>query len=309
MEILGNINFSKLKEGLAKTRNGIVNRITETFTGKANIDENTLAELEEILITSDIGFETAEKIIEQTRATLVKDKDRSIENVKEIIKTELISILESSNKNNLEIDINKKPVVILVVGVNGSGKTTSVGKLAYNFKSAGLSVLIGSADTFRAAANDQLDIWAKRANVEIIESATKDPSAVAFDTVKEAINRKIDVVLIDTAGRLQNQKNLMEELGKIKRVISTIIPDAPNEIFLVLDGTAGQNAVYQADEFEKYTDITGLIITKLDGTAKGGVIFKICHDKKIPVRFIGVGEGIEDLQTFSPREYVEAIIN
>lgn len=309
MKLFSNININRLKEGLSKTRNSLFKKISETFTGKAKIDNTTLEELEEILITSDIGAETTEKIIERAKSALLKESDRNFDKLKEIIKSELLSLLNET-KNNLELGLeNYKPFVILIVGVNGSGKTTSIGKLAYNLKSSGLKIIIGSADTFRAAANEQLEIWAKKVGVEIISSNTNDPSAVVYDTINAAKKNSSDVVIIDTAGRLHTQKNLMEELGKIKRVIKNLLPYAPNEILLVLDGTSGQNAIFQVNEFEKYTNITGLIITKLDGTAKGGIIFRIASEKKIPIRYIGVGEGIEDLQTFSPHDFVEAIFN
>mgnify|MGYP000933955818 CR=1 FL=1 len=310
MKILGNFNLSKLKEGLSKTRNKIVEKITETFTQKAKFDVNILEDIEEVLITSDLGTTTTEKIIQKIRKLFLNEADRSLEKVKEVIASELVNILNESVNNPFNIEKIDSPFVILIVGVNGSGKTTSVGKLAYTFKNAGYKVLIGSADTFRAAANSQLEIWAEKAGVDIISNnSTKDPSAIAFETVKKAIDQKFDIVLIDTAGRLQNQKNLMEELSKIKRVIKNLLEHAPNEVFLVLDGTAGQNAVIQANDFSQYTDLTGLIISKLDGTAKGGVIFQLASEKKIPVRFIGVGEGIEDLQVFKPKEFVDALLN
>jgi fused signal recognition particle receptor len=307
MSIFKNFNFSKLKEGLSKTRDNLVNKISETISRKAKLDVTTIEELEEVLISSDIGFDTTERIIEKVRSLMLKDTDRSIENVKEVIKNELVQIVENDTSLK-DFDVNGyKPFVILVIGVNGSGKTTSIGKLAYNFKSAGLSVIVGAADTFRAAANDQLDIWAKRAGVQIIDSKSNDPSAVAYDTIQTAKKNNVDVVLIDTAGRLHTQKNLMEELAKIQKVIANNLSHAPNEIWLVLDGTAGQNALYQANEFKKFADITGLIITKLDGTAKGGIVFQICSEKKIPIRYIGVGEGIEDLQSFDAHSFVNAI--
>lgn len=309
MKLLNNINFNRLKEGLAKTRNTFFNKLSEAFTGRAKIDESTIERIEEILITSDIDITTTEKIIDKAKSVLLKESDRTFDKLKEIIKIELLSLLNVI-ENNFEIKVeNYKPYVILIVGVNGSGKTTTVGKLAYNLKSSGLKITIGSADTFRAAANEQLEIWAKRAGVEIVSSNTNNPSAVAYDTINIAKKNFSDVVIIDTAGRLHTQKNLMEELSKIKRVINNLLPYAPNEVFLVLDGTSGQNALNQVNEFEKFTNITGLIVTKLDGTAKGGIIFKIASEKKIPIRYIGVGEGIEDLQTFSPNNFIEAIFN
>lgn len=308
MNLFENINLKKLKDGLAKTRNKLINSITETVSGKAVIDITTLDEIEEILITSDIGFETAEAIVEKTRKTLKSEKDRSSANILETVKKELSEVLKSNNTSNGD-NINRfKPYVILVVGVNGVGKTTTVGKLAYNFRKAGLKVIVGAADTFRAAANEQLVIWAERAGVEIYQKDKgSDPSSVAFDAVKKAQKENYDVVLIDTAGRLHNKTNLMDELGKIKRVLAKVITHAPNETLLVLDGTTGQNAVIQAEEFKKVTDITGLVVTKLDGTAKGGVIFQISAKLKVPVRYVGVGESIDDLQTFNPEMFVSAL--
>ena len=311
MGIFDNFNFSKLKEGLTKTRDKIVNTISETISGKAVIDDKTLDEIEEILITADIGYDTAARIIENTRKILKSEKDRSELNILGLVKKELISVFDFQNLDGEEEKINKfKPYIILIVGINGVGKTTTIGKLAHNFKKAGLKVIVGAADTFRAAANEQLEIWVKRANVEIMQNKQgTDPSSVAFDTVRKAIKEKYDVVLIDTAGRLHNKSHLMDELGKIKRVISKVLPSAPYDTFLVLDGNTGQNAIVQAEEFSKVTNITGLIITKLDGTAKGGVIFQISSKQKIPVKFIGVGEGIDDLQTFIPEQFVNAIFD
>ena len=307
MKLFKNINLDKLKTGLNKTRERLFTRITETVTGKAIIDEDTLEEIEDILITSDIGFELTERIIEKTRKNIKSNPDRSIDSIINSIKQELISALPQNVSQ--EIDTDKfKPYVILIVGVNGAGKTTTVGKLSHNFKRSGLSVVIGSADTFRAAANEQLEVWAKRAGVQIFQkSHGTDPSSVAFDTIKYAEKNKIDVVIIDTAGRLHTKTNLMEELKKIKKVLTKVADYAPNETYLVLDGNTGQNAIIQAIEFAKYTDLSGLIITKLDGTAKGGVIFQIIADKKIPVKYIGVGEGLEDLQTFDPESFVTAL--
>lgn len=310
MSLFENINFSKLKNGLARTRTKIVDTINETITRKAVIDDKTLDEIEEILISADVGVETAERIIENSRERLHKKKDRSKINIIETVQKELIDTLKSGNSNVTNgSDIDKfKPYVILIVGVNGTGKTTTIGKLAYNFKNSGLKVIVGAADTFRAAANEQLDIWAERAGVEILQKGKgADPSSVAFDTIRKAVNDKYDIVLIDTAGRLHNKAHLMEELNKIKRVSGKLLEYAPNETLLVLDGTTGQNALVQAEEFSKVTDISGLIITKLDGTAKGGVVFQICSKQKIPIKYIGIGEGIDDLQTFNPELFVSAI--
>lgn len=310
MSLLKNLNIEKLKNGLSKTRDRIFNGINEAITGKVILDEKTLDEIEEILITSDIGFDTSEKIIENARIKLRSEKDRTNLNIIETVKTELKSILiEGEKRNN---DVNNpdefKPYVILVVGVNGAGKTTTIGKLAHNFKKSGKKVIVGAADTFRAAASEQLDIWAQKAGVEIIQkSPGSDPSSVAYEVVRKAINEKYDIVLIDTAGRLHNKSELMNELGKLKRVIKKQLDYAPNETLLVLDGNTGQNALVQADEFNKVTEINGLIVTKLDGTAKGGVIFQLYSSINIPVKYIGVGERIDDLQTFDPALFVAAI--
>lgn len=310
MSFFKNFDFGKLKDGLTKTRDKIFNKISETVTGKAVIDEITLEEIEEILITSDIGYDLAMKIVEAVRKRLKSEKDRSGENVlaivKEVLEDELAHSI-SSKEYSPDVD-SHKPFVILIVGVNGAGKTTTIGKLAHNFKMSGWKVVVGAADTFRAAANEQLEIWAERAGVPIISKHQgADPSSVAYETIEEAIRINADVVMIDTAGRLHTKVNLMEELKKIKTVISKKLPYAPNEIFLVIDGTTGQNAIKQGQEFSKVTELSGLIVTKLDGTAKGGVIFQICRELNVPVRYIGVGEGIEDLQNFDPEMYVEAI--
>ena len=311
MNLFKNINFDKLKNGLAKTRNKIFNQINETFTGKAVVNESVLDELEEILITSDIGYEIAERVIEQARVSLKNEKDRSKINIIEILKKELVNTLQHNYNENGGIDTGKyKPYVILIVGVNGSGKTTTIGKLAYNFKKSGLNVIIGSADTFRAAANEQLEVWAKRAGVEVIQrNPGSDPGAVAFDTLNIAKKNNSDIVIIDTAGRLHTKTNLMEELKKIRKVLNKVLEYAPNETLLVVDGNTGQNAIVQADTFSKYTELTGLVVTKLDGTAKGGVIFQICTERNLPVKYIGIGEGIDDLQTFDPETFVAAFFD
>ncbi len=311
MKLFKNFNFDKLKGGLSKTREKIVTSITETISGKAKIDEEVLDELEEVLITSDIGMETSEKIIEATRVALKSEKERTEEKILEVIKNELVKALD---KNEIVSEYTKlenyKPYVILIVGVNGAGNTTTIGKLAHNYKQAGLEVVIGSADTFRAAANEQLQIWANRAGVDIIQREHgADPSAVAFDTLNAAKKRNADIVIIDTAGRLHTKNNLMEELKKIRRVLGKVLDYAPNDTFLVIDGNTGQNGLMQAREFSKYTELSGLIITKLDGTAKGGIVFQITAEQNIPVRYIGVGEGIEDLQTFDLKEFVNAIFD
>jgi fused signal recognition particle receptor len=312
MALFDNINFNKLKSGLSKTRDKIVNSINEKITGKAVIDENIIDEIEEILITSDIGYDTTEKIIEKVRVTLKDENDRTQFNIIKTVKDELVSVISngSTGDANKEIDVIKtsKPYVILIIGVNGVGKTTTIGKLAHNFHKGGAKVLVGAVDTFRAAAGEQLDIWAERAGVDILQKESgSDPSSVAFETVNKAVKENYDVVLIDTAGRLHNKINLMNELGKIKRAINKVLPNAPHDTFLILDGTVGQNALIQADEFSKVTDISGLVITKLDGTAKGGVVFQICNRQSIPVKYIGIGESIEDLQTFNPKIFVDAL--
>ena len=310
MKFFENINLNRLKEGLSKTRDKLVTKITETFSGKAVIDDNTLNNLEESLISSDMSSELAEKIINNLKVNLKTEKDRTLTNILELLKNELLEILNIDQRNDASYGaIEKiKPYVILIVGVNGVGKTTTIGKLASNFKKAGNKVIVGAADTFRAAANEQLDIWAQRAGVEIIQQHKgADPSSVAFETVKKAIDGDYDIVLIDTAGRLHSKVNLMNELNKINKAISKMLPSAPHDTYLVLDATLGQNAITQAEEFSKVTKLSGLIITKLDGTAKGGTIFQICSTNKIPVRYIGVGEKLDDLQTFNPKAYVDAL--
>ena len=308
MSIFKNFNVNKLKEGLSKTREKIFNSISETITGKAVIDDMTIDKIEEILISSDIGFDSVEKIIEDMRKNLKSEKDRTSENILKIVKDELIKTLVIQ-KNPVN-DLSKKPYVILIVGVNGVGKTTTIGKLANNYKKIGFKVIVGAADTFRAAANEQLEIWAHRAGVEINQSSKgSDPSSVVYDTIKRAIDNQYDVVLIDTAGRLHNKANLMSELDKIRRVIKKLLPDAPHETLLILDGNTGQNALIQANEFSKVADISGLVITKLDGTAKGGVVFQIVAKQNVPVKYIGIGEGIDDLQEFNPEAFVSAIFN
>lgn len=308
MKFLKNLNFDKLKNGLTKTRDKIVNSITETITGKAVIDDEVLDKIEEILITSDIGVDTSLNIIEKARERLKSEKGRDEFNLLDMIKRELIEIVD--NGNQFEIDENKKPFVILIIGVNGAGKTTTIGKLANNFRNSGYSVTVAAADTFRAAANEQLEIWAKRAGVKIVQREQgSDPSSVVFEALSKSIEDKTDILLIDTAGRLHNKSNLMEELSKIKRVISKQLPHAPNETFLVIDGNTGQNAITQVEEFSKVTELSGLIVTKLDGTAKGGVVFQIISKKKIPIRYIGVGESIDDLQNFEPELYVSALFS
>jgi fused signal recognition particle receptor len=309
MSLFKNFSLSKLKAGLSKTREKIFNSITETVTGKAVIDEMTLDKIEEILLNSDIGFDTTAKIIESVKRNLITEKDRSGEKIIRIVKEELTDVLTIS-KQNRKVFIDSKPLIILIVGVNGVGKTTTIGKLANNYKKIGKKVIICAADTFRAAANEQLEIWAKRADVDIIQSLKgTDPSSVVYETIKKSIDNNYDVVLIDTAGRLHNKINLMNELDKIRRVIKKLLPDAQHETLLIVDGNTGQNALLQAEEFAKVTDISGLVVTKLDGTAKGGVVFQIVSKQNIPVKFIGIGEGINDLLEFDSNAFVEAIFN
>jgi fused signal recognition particle receptor len=312
MGILDKIGFQKIKDGLTKTRNNLIDKISNLLNFSKTIDESFFNDLEEILIGADVGVGMTSELISRLKERVKIEKLSQPEELKFALKDELEKILKSSfdsqNFDPFSIPEDRKPFVIMIVGVNGVGKTTTVGKLAYNFKSRGKKVLIGAGDTFRAAANEQLEIWAKRAGVDIIQQQKgSDPGAVAFDTVKSALARDIDVVLIDTAGRLHTKTNLMEELKKVKRVIQKLIPRAPDEIWLVLDATIGQNSIQQARQFHQALGITGLIITKLDGTAKGGVVFAIANELKIPVKFIGVGESIDDLQPFDPESFIDAL--
>jgi fused signal recognition particle receptor len=312
MGILDKIGFQKIKNGLTKTRNNLIDKISNLLNISKTIDESFFNDLEEILIGADVGVGMTSELISRLKERVKIEKLSQPEELKFALKDELEKILKSSfdsqNFDPFSIPEDRKPFIIMIVGVNGVGKTTTVGKLAYNFKSRGKKVLIGAGDTFRAAANEQLEIWAKRAGVDIIQQQKgSDPGAVAFDTVKSALARDIDVVLIDTAGRLHTKTNLMEELKKVKRVIQKLIPRAPDEIWLVLDATIGQNSIQQARQFHQALGITGLIITKLDGTAKGGVVFAIANELKIPVKFIGVGESIDDLQPFDPESFIDAL--
>jgi len=308
------LSVDKIKTGLSKTRSNIFDRLKSAIGIGKKLDQNLLDEIEEILISADIGFEATEKILDTLKKNASKLSNANIDEIIEIIKLEIINILENSsqelNANPFRIDANKKPHTILIVGVNGVGKTTTIGKLAYNYKKLNHSVLIGAADTFRAAANEQLEIWAERAGVPVIQQKQgADPAAVAFDTLHSAISKNIDVVIIDTAGRLHNKAHLMSELEKITRVMKKLKPEAPDEVLLVLDATTGQNAIQQAREFTKVTPITGIVLTKLDGTAKGGVVIPIAMEFKIPVKFIGVGEKIDDLQPFNPVILVDALFD
>lgn len=306
------IGFEKIKDGLSKTRKSFVDSLQSVLGVGRKIDSKLLDEIEEILITADIGVDTTEQIIETLRKRVKKEGFENAEDLYALLKEELHNILITSPSANndalYKIDTTNKPYVILVIGVNGVGKTTTIGKLAYNYKNAGYSVVIGAADTFRAAANEQLEIWAERAGVDIIQQKQgADPAAVAYDTLKSAISKEKDIVIIDTAGRLHNKQHLMAELEKISRVMKKLKEDVPNEVYLVLDATTGQNAIMQAKEFQKTADITGIVLTKLDGTAKGGVVIPIANELKIPVRYIGVGEKIDDLQPFKPAYFIDAL--
>ena len=307
--------FSKQKKqsldkGLEKTSSSFFNKISKVIVGKSKVDDEVLDELEEILISSDVGVKTTLKIIDSIESRVSKDKYIGSNELDIILKEEIMGVVDSSGEENQFIISNKKPHVILVVGVNGVGKTTSIGKMANHYKSLGLKVVIGASDTFRAAAIEQLEIWAKRVDVDLIKQEMgSDPASVAFDTLESAINKNADVVLIDTAGRLHNKVNLMNELGKIKRVLQKKNTDAPHEVILVIDGSTGQNAFEQAKQFSNVTEITSLVVTKLDGTAKGGVVLGISDQFKIPIKFIGIGEGLEDLQLFNKKEFVNSFFN
>lgn len=299
-----------LNQGLEKTKKGIFEKLSRAVVGKSRVDEDTLDDIEEALIASDIGVETTLRIIERLEERVSRDKFMDSNELNSILKEEIEALLniDENYKGEIPFDFSKKPFVILVVGVNGVGKTTTIGKLASRLKNSGYSVVLGAADTFRAAAVDQLTIWSERAGVPIVKQTMgSDPASVAYDTVASAISQNADVVLIDTAGRLHNKVNLMNELTKIRNVMRKLIPDAPHEVLLVLDGSTGQNAFLQAKEFTKATDVTALAVTKLDGTAKGGVVIGISDQFKIPVKFIGVGEKIDDLQLFNKKEFVESL--
>lgn len=303
-----------LEQGLQKTREGFFSKITKAIAGKSTVDAEVLDNLEEALVSADVGIETTVAIIEQIEKRVARDKYLNTAELNGILKEEVQNILvaapEDSSYEDYELPAGHKPHVILVVGVNGVGKTTTIGKLAHNFSKAGKSVLLGAADTFRAAAVDQLTIWSERTNVPIVKKEMgSDPASVAFDTVKSGVARNVDVVIIDTAGRLHNKAHLMDELTKIKRVIEKVIPEAPHEVMLVLDGSTGQNALEQARHFTAATDVSALTITKLDGTAKGGVVLAIAHQFKIPVKFIGVGEKAEDLLVFNKQLFVDGLFN
>ena len=303
-----------LDKGLEKTKQSFFNKLTRTIVGKSKVDDAVLDNLEEVLITSDVGVETTLKIIDKIEQRVSRDKVLGVGELNSILKEEITTLLQENNATDsvgFEIPSHSDgPHVIMVVGVNGVGKTTTIGKLAYQFKQSGKKVVLGASDTFRAAAVDQLVIWADRVGVPIVQQGMgADPASVAFDTLQSAKSQNADVVIIDTAGRLHNKVNLMNELSKIKRVMDKVIPEAPHEILLVLDGSTGQNAYEQAKQFAATTDINALAITKLDGTAKGGVVIGISDQMKIPVKYIGVGERIEDLQAFNRVEFVDSLFS
>lgn len=314
MGLLDSIGLARLKDGLAKTRTTFISKLNRLFFATAKIDDDFLSQLEEILIGADVGIDTATLVLSRVKAKAREQRYENPAELSSLVRDSIADVLVGNEKKNgvvpFELHTDVNPYVIMVVGVNGVGKTTTIGKLAFNYKSAGKNVLIGAADTFRAAANEQLEIWAKRAGVTIIQQEQgSDPAAVAFDTVKAAQSRNADVVIIDTAGRLHTKVNLMEELKKIKRVMHKCIAEAPHEVLLVLDASTGQNAIQQAKQFDAAVGLTGLVVTKLDGTAKGGIILAISQALKIPVRFIGVGEQINDLQPFNTETFVDALFD
>lgn len=301
-----------LDKGLSKTKESVFKKLSRAVVGKSKVDDEVLDNLEEVLITSDVGVDTTLKIIERIENRVSNERYLGTNELNEILKEEIATLLEENDSGDINLSFNADngPYVIMVVGVNGVGKTTTIGKLAYQFKNLGKSVYLGAADTFRAAAVDQLTIWAERTGVPIIKQKMgSDPASVAFDTLTSAKANNADIVIIDTAGRLHNKVNLMNELGKIKNVMQKVIPGAPHEILLILDGSTGQNAFEQAKQFTKATDVNSLALTKLDGTAKGGVVIGISDQFKIPVKYIGIGEGMEDLQVFNKKEFVDSLFS
>jgi fused signal recognition particle receptor len=302
-----------LDKGLSKTKDNFFSRIARAVAGKSTVDAEVLDNLEEVLVTSDVGVETTLKIIKRIENRVAKDKYVSTDELNKILRDEIAGLLAENNTSDLQefvVPEGVKPYVIMVVGVNGVGKTTTIGKLANAFKKAGKNVMLGAADTFRAAAVDQLTIWSERVGVPIVQQGMgADPASVAFDTLNSAVTKNIDVVIIDTAGRLHNKVNLMNELTKIKTVMKKVVNDAPHEVLLVLDGSTGQNAIEQCKQFTAATDVTALAVTKLDGTAKGGVVIGISDQFKIPVKYIGVGEKMEDLQVFNKAEFVDSLFS
>ncbi len=309
-KLFGKKEKESLDEGLQKTKENFFSKVSKAIAGKSTVDEEVLDDLEEALVTADVGIDTTVAIIDRIENRVAKDKYLNTSELNKILQEEIEDMLVGESSYDFTSDLPHKPYVILVVGVNGVGKTTTIGKLAYNFKKAGKNVLLGAADTFRAAAVDQLSIWSERTGVPIVKQAMgSDPAAVAFDSVQSAVARGTDVVLIDTAGRLHNKAHLMDELSKIKRSVQKVIPGAPHEVLLVLDGSTGQNALEQAKHFTATTDVTALAITKLDGTAKGGIVLAIANQFKIPVKFIGVGEKMEDLLIFDKHEFVDSLFS
>ncbi len=300
-----------LDQGLKKSKESFLGKLTRSIAGKSKVDDDVLDNLEEVLVTSDVGVDTTLRIIKRIEARVERDKYVTTSELNDILRQEIAELLMENNTQDtsgFDIPVGTKPYVIMVVGVNGVGKTTTIGKLAYQFKQAGYKVCLGAADTFRAAAVEQLVIWGERVGVPVVrQQMGSDPASVAYDTLQSAISNEADVVLIDTAGRLHNKKGLMDELTKIKRVMQKLVPDAPHDVMLVLDGSTGQNAFEQARQFTQATDVTSLTVTKLDGSAKGGVVIGISDQFKIPVRYIGLGEGMEDLQPFDRREFVNSL--
>lgn len=309
--LFSNKKKETLDKGLEKTKESVFGKLARAVAGKSTVDDDVLDDLEEVLITSDVGVETTVKIIHRIEERVARDKYVSTSELDRILREEIASLLEENHSNdneNWDLPSDHKPYVILVVGVNGVGKTTTIGKLAYQFKKAGKKVYLGAADTFRAAAVEQISIWGERVGVPVVKQQMgSDPASVAFDTLQSAKANGADVVLIDTAGRLHNKVNLMNELKKIKEVMKKVMPEAPDEVMLVLDGSTGQNAFEQAKQFAAVTNITSLAITKLDGTAKGGVVIGISDQLKVPVKYIGLGEGMEDMQLFNKKEFVDSL--
>ncbi|MFY7879916.1 MAG: signal recognition particle-docking protein FtsY [Lacibacter sp.] len=311
-KLFGKKEKETLDQGLEKTKEGFLSKITRAIAGKSTIDADVLDNLEEALVGADVGIDTTVQIIERIEQRVARDKYINTSELNAILREEIGNLLIDAPSDtlytNFDLPVGKKPFVLLVVGVNGVGKTTTIGKLAHHFKAAGKSVLLGAADTFRAAAVDQLTIWSERTGVPIVKREMgSDPAAVAYDAVNSAVAKNVDIVIIDTAGRLHTKTHLMEELSKIKRVIQKVIPDAPHDVLLVLDGSTGQNALEQARHFTAATDVSGLVITKLDGTAKGGVVLAIANQFQIPVKFIGVGEKVDDLLVFNKEEFVKSL--
>ena len=313
LKIFSREKKENLDKGLSKTKESVFSKLSRAVAGKSKVDDEVLDNLEEILVTSDVGVDTTLKIIGRIEERIARDKYLGTAELNTILKEEIAALLQENNTSDntdFNFELGSKPYVILVVGVNGVGKTTTIGKLAYQFKRAGKSVLLGAADTFRAAAVDQLVIWANRVDVPIINQGMEaDPASVAYDTLSSAMSQNTDVVIIDTAGRLHNKVNLMNELTKIKRVMQKLIPDAPHEILLILDASTGQNAIEQAKQFTAATEVNALALTKLDGTAKGGVVIGISDQFKVPVKYIGIGEKMEDLQVFNRSEFVDSLFN